>query len=83
MFSSRPRKGSINTGVHGGSRTIAGAFGAKAAKLMEYTDSRHYGVQLSVEDRHRKRAQVGDLHLREGPLARVAEARTVPVAHDR
>ena len=29
------------------------AFGAKAAKLMEYTDSRHYGVKLSDEDRHR------------------------------
>ena len=45
--------GSINTGVHGGTRTIAGAFGAKAAKLMEYTDTRHYGVKLSDEDRHR------------------------------
>ncbi len=45
--------GSINTGIHGGSRTIPGAFGAKAAKLMEYTDSRHYDVKLSDEDRHR------------------------------
>ena len=45
--------GSINTGVHGGTRTIAGAFGAKAAKLMEYTDSRHHDVELSDEDRRR------------------------------
>ena len=45
--------GSINSGVHGGSRTIAGEFGARAAGLMKYIDRRHYGVELSPEDRHR------------------------------
>ena len=45
--------GSINTGVHGGSRTIAGKFGARAAPLMKYLDKRHYKVQLSEADRHR------------------------------
>jgi hypothetical protein len=45
--------GSINTGVHGGSRTIAGQFGARAAKLLDYLDARHYGVELSGEDRRR------------------------------
>jgi len=42
--------GSINTGVHGGSRTIAGQFGAKAAPLMKYLDEAHYGVKLSDDD---------------------------------
>ena len=45
--------GSINTGVHGGTRTLAGRFGAKAAPLLEYMDSRHHGVELSEEDFHR------------------------------
>ncbi|MGB2806890.1 MAG: discoidin domain-containing protein [Sedimentisphaerales bacterium] len=45
--------GSINQGVHGGSRTIPGKFGAKASGLMEYMDERHYGVKLSEEDFHR------------------------------
>jgi hypothetical protein len=45
--------GSINTGVHGGSRTIPGRFGARASMLLEYMDERHYGVRLSAEDRHR------------------------------
>jgi len=45
--------GSINTGVHGGSRTIAGKFGARAAGLMKYMDKEHHGVQLSAEDHHR------------------------------
>jgi hypothetical protein len=45
--------GSINTGVHGGSRTIAGHFGARASELMKYLDEEHYGVQLTPEDRHR------------------------------
>ena len=45
--------GSIENPVHGGSRTTAGAFGARASKLMNYLDTRHYGVQLSSEDRHR------------------------------
>ena len=45
--------GSINQGVHGGSRTIPGRFGAKASGLMAYMDERHYGVKLSEEDFHR------------------------------
>jgi len=45
--------GSINTGVHGGSRTIPGQFGAKAAPLLEYLDERHYDVKLPEEDFHR------------------------------
>jgi len=47
------RNGSINTGVHGGSRTIAGKFGARASGLLKFTDQQHYGVQLSDEDFHR------------------------------
>jgi hypothetical protein len=47
------RNGSINTGIHGGSRTIPGQFGAKAAPLLKYTTPDHYGVDLSEEDRHR------------------------------
>jgi hypothetical protein len=45
--------GSINTGVHGGSRTIAGRFGAKASGLLKFIDEQHYGVKLSEEDFHR------------------------------
>lgn len=45
--------GSINSGIHGGSRTTAGRFGAKAAKLSNYLDERHYSVKLSEEDFHR------------------------------
>ena len=45
--------GSIKSGVHGGSRTIPGQFGARAAKLLEYLDERHHGVKLSEEDFHR------------------------------
>jgi len=45
--------GSINSGVHGGSRTIAGGFGARASRLLEYLDERHYGVNLPEEDFHR------------------------------
>ncbi|MFH1716726.1 MAG: hypothetical protein ABIF19_05200 [Planctomycetota bacterium] len=47
------RNGSISTGVHGGSRTIAGKFGARASGLLKFTDQQHYGVQLSDEDFHR------------------------------
>jgi len=45
--------GSINSGVHGGSRSIAGQFGARASKLTDYLDQRHYGVKLPAEDLHR------------------------------
>jgi hypothetical protein len=47
------QNGAINTGVHGGSRTTAGQFGARAAKLLKYLDEGHYGVELPAEDRHR------------------------------
>ena len=45
--------GAIRTGVHGGARTIAGQFGARAAGLLEYLSEKHYGVKLSGEDLHR------------------------------
>ena len=45
--------GSIKSGIHGGSRTLPGRFGARASKLIEYLDERHYGVSLSDKDLHR------------------------------
>ena len=45
--------GAINTGVHGGSRTIPGKFGARASALLQYTGPEHHGVKLSQEDLHR------------------------------
>jgi hypothetical protein len=45
--------GAINTGVHGGSRTVPGGFGARSAPLLKYLDEGHYGVQLPPEDFHR------------------------------
>ncbi len=45
--------GAINQGVHGGSRTIPGKFGARASELLKYLDEQHYGVKLSPEDYHR------------------------------
>lgn len=45
--------GSIHTGVHGGSRTIAGQFGARAAKLTPYLGPDHYDVTLPEEDLRR------------------------------
>jgi hypothetical protein len=42
--------GSINTGVHGGSRTVPGKFGARASGLLKFMDEQHYGVKLSEED---------------------------------
>ena len=45
--------GSINTGVHGGSRTIPGKFGARASSLLKFTGPEHHGVKLSKEDLHR------------------------------
>ena len=42
--------GSIRAGVHGGSRTIAGKFGARASRLLHYLDARHYGVKLPPGD---------------------------------
>jgi hypothetical protein len=45
--------GSIHSGVHGGSRTIPGQFGARASKLLEYLGEQHYGVNLPPEDLRR------------------------------
>lgn len=45
--------GSLHAGVHGGSRTVAGEFGARASKLLDYLGPQHYGVDLSQEDFHR------------------------------
>jgi len=42
--------GSINSGVHGGSRTVPGEFGARASGLLKYLGSDHYGTKLSEED---------------------------------
>ena len=42
--------GSIRQGVHGGSRTPAGQFGAAASKLLPYLGEKHYGVKLRAED---------------------------------
>lgn len=42
--------GSINSGIHGGSRTIPGQFGARVAPLLRYLSPDHYGVTLSEED---------------------------------
>jgi hypothetical protein len=48
--------GSIKTGVHGGSRTVPGKFGALASRLMQVIEGekhRQRGLRLSAEDRHR------------------------------
>ena len=45
--------GTIKGGVHGGSRSIAGSFGAKSSKLMDYLSEKHYDVRLSPEERRR------------------------------
>jgi hypothetical protein len=45
--------GSIRSGIHGGSRTIPGQFGARAAPLRNYLDERHYGVKLDDDERRR------------------------------
>jgi len=44
---------SITAGIHGGTRTTPGQFGARASKLLEYLDSRHYGVRLTEQERRR------------------------------
>lgn len=45
--------GSIKSGVHGGSRTSAGAFGARVSKLLGYLDEKHHSVALPPEDMQR------------------------------
>jgi hypothetical protein len=47
------QNGSIDAGVHGGSRTRPGQFGARAARLLDYLDQRHYGLKLPAGERHR------------------------------
>jgi hypothetical protein len=47
------RNGSFLEGIHGGSRTLAGQFGARASRLLDYLDSRHHGVSLPAGDFHR------------------------------
>ena len=46
-------KGIVTAKEHGGSRTIAGEFGARASGLLKYMDKGHYGVELSAEDFYR------------------------------
>ena len=44
--------GAIDSGIHGGSRTIPGRFGAQASPLRSFLDEHHHEVKLSSEDRH-------------------------------
>jgi len=45
--------GSIRSGRRGGTRSMPGKVGARAAKLMGYLTAQHHGVKLSAEDLHR------------------------------
>lgn len=45
--------GAINSGVHGGSRTVPGKFGARGSPLLPYLDERHHSLKLSPDDWHR------------------------------
>ncbi|GAG19348.1 unnamed protein product, partial [marine sediment metagenome] len=45
--------GSIKTGVHGGTRTIPGRFGARASKLFQMLDKGHNKVKLSPQELYR------------------------------
>ncbi len=45
--------GSINKGIHGGSRTVPGKFGAKASKLYQMLAKGHHKVKLPPEDLRR------------------------------
>jgi hypothetical protein len=47
------RNGSINDGIHGGSRSIPGAFGAMASPLMALLREGHEGVALTDEELRR------------------------------
>ena len=42
--------GAIASGVHGGSRTEPGAFGARASPLLKFLGKEHYGVSLPGDD---------------------------------
>jgi len=46
-------RGSIRSKEHGGSRTVAGRFGARAAALLPYLTKEHYDTKLSAEEFHR------------------------------
>jgi hypothetical protein len=46
-------KGCLGSAQHGGSRTTPGQFGARASKLLNYLDDRHYGVRLAPEEYQR------------------------------
>ena len=43
-------KGSVRSKQHGGSRTVAGQFGASASALLPYLDQEHCGLELTEED---------------------------------
>ena len=45
--------GTINSGVHGGSRTVPGHFGARAAPLFRHLSGGHKDIKLPPEDLHR------------------------------
>jgi len=45
--------GSIKRGPRGGTRSVPGQFGARAAKLTGYLTEKHYGVKLSAEELRR------------------------------
>jgi hypothetical protein len=45
--------GSIRNGVHGGSRSIAGKFGAMASPLFQMLEKGHHKLKLPPEDLHR------------------------------
>jgi len=45
--------GSLHDPKHGGSRTIAGQFGAAVAPLRKFLEGEHHGVTLSPEERYR------------------------------
>jgi len=45
--------GCMDQKVHGGSRTTAGAFGARASKLLKQLDAGHHGVKLPAGDLRR------------------------------
>ncbi|MFO7902456.1 MAG: discoidin domain-containing protein [Planctomycetota bacterium] len=45
--------GSFRHAVHGGARTEAGRFGARASTLTPYLDESHHGVTLTDEERRR------------------------------
>lgn len=52
-FHFKVSNGSIKSGIHGGSRTIPGQFGARASELLGYLGESHYGVSLPPEDLYR------------------------------